>query len=790
MLRELRRSPGFAAVAVLTLGLGIGSNTAIFSIVNTVLLEPLRYPEPDRVVMLGTRFLETGRLHPRMTGGDLVDIYQSQRVFEALSKFSGGEIGVQLGDHAEFTGVFFVDTTFFGVYGVSPLRGRFFQEGDAKQAAVVSAQFARRNFGSADAAVGRTLSVEGVTYQVAGVTPEGFSAPRSGSDVWIAWPKQPANLNRTAYNYSATARLQRGVSMEAAQAQMDTIAARLAAAYPDSNKTKGFAVTSLKEQMVGPVRTMLLFLLGAVSLVLLIACANVANLLLARATARSREFAVRVALGASRWQILRQLAAENAVLGLLGGGVGLLLVWAGLNAMLRLAPQIPRMDEVRIDPMVLLFAMMVSLVSSVLFGLAPALEACRANLNDALKQGGMRGLLGSGSQRIRKTLVVAEVALSVTLAVGAGLLFRSFLALNSAELGFRTEGILVMYTHVPAEGLANHIAASRHFEYLFGSLGQLPGVKSVAAAMGLPTGRYGSNGLYAIEGVHRMVPGEKMPSAGFRLATPGYFSTMGIPVKRGRDFSERDQYEAPFVAIISETLVRQSFPNEDPIGKRIKCGLDSDKWMTVIGVVGDVRQSSPAATPQPELYMPVPQHPFFANELQVVLRTEGNPSLLAPAVEQRMRQMSPSAALKFNTMEGMVSESIATPRFRTFLVGLFASVALLLAMAGIYGVMNYLVAQRTSEFGLRMALGADPSDVLSSTMGQAVRLTALGLALGVAFSFAAHRLVESMLYGLKPMDGVTYGGVLIVVMLVACSAAAIPAWRATRIDPIVALRNE
>ncbi len=790
MLRELRRSPGFVTIAVLTLGLGIGANTAIFSIVNSVLLSPLRYPEPDRVVALGTNLSEIGRRTPRITGGDFVDIRANQRSFEALSKYSGGELGVQLNDHAEFTGVFMVDTEFFRVYGVAPAAGRFFQTEDIERGVVVSPRFARRNYGSVEGALGKTLSVESKTYVVVGVSPAGFAAPRTAADVWIAWKTQPANLNRTAYNYYVVGRLMRGVTLETAQAQLDTIAASLASSYPDSNKAKGFTLTPLKEQMVGPVRTMLLFLLGAVSLVLLIACANVANLLLARATARSREFAVRVALGAGRGQILRQLAMENAVLGLMGGGFGLVLVWVGLNAMLRLAPQLPRMDEVRVDPVVLAFTMLVSLTASVLFGLAPALEACRGNLNDALKQGGMRGLLGSGSQRVRKMLVVVEVALSVTLAVGAGLLFRSFLALNAAELGYRTEGIAVMYTHVPAYGLSNVIAATRHFEFLFGELGKMPGVRSVAGAMGLPTGAYGSNGMYGVEGVHRMMPGEKMPSAGFRLASPGYFTTMGIGLKSGRDFNERDQYDAPFVAIVSEALVRQSFPNEDPIGKRIKCGLDSDKWMTVVGVVGDVRQSSPAARPEPELYMPFQQHPYHANELQVVIRTDGDAAALIPAVEQRMRQLSPSAAVKFKTMEGMVSESIATPRFRTFLVGLFAGVALLLAMAGIYGVMNYLVAQRTSEFGLRMALGADAGDVLGATMGQAMKLTLIGLAIGVVMSMAAHRLLESMLFGLKPMDSVTYVGVLGVVMAVACAAAGLPAWRATRIDPIVALRNE
>ncbi len=791
--RTLTKSPGFALVAVVTLALGIGANTAIFSIINGVLLSPLPYPDANRIVTVSTYSKPTGRQTPRLTGGDLVDIRGDGQIFEALSSYYGGEMGVQLHDRAEFTGAFFVNPDFFRVFGAKPAAGRRLEANDLDRAAMVSLAFAERNFASATNALSQTVSIENRTYQIAGVLPGGFGFPAQ-ADVWVLSPQTPENLNRTAYNYPTVAKLKAGVTLESANAHLDTIGARLSRAFPDSNVNKSFTATPLRDQLVGPVRGTLYFLMGAVALVLLIACTNVADLMLARASARSREMAVRVALGARRWQIIRPLLVESAVLALAGGALGLLLAQFGTDLLLRVSAgriPLPRLNEIRVDRVVLAFVTGVSLLSSLLFGLTPAWQATRLDPQDALKQGGSRGLVGGRSPRLRNALVVAQIALSFVLAVGAGLLLRSFAALTNVPLGYRTDGILVMYAHMPAHTLPEFLAVGRSFENLFGQLSALPGVTSVAGAMGLPTGQYSSDGSYAVEGKQIFATGQKLPHAGFRLASPAYFATMAIPLTRGRDFSARDRYDALPVAIVSEALARESFPNENPIGKRLQCGLDSvGKWMTIVGVVGDVRQNSPASTPEPELYMPLQQHPYLANELQVVIRTPLDPNSLAGAVRRRVRAMNPETAMKFTTMEAMVAGSVAKPRFQTFLIAAFAGLALLLAMVGVYGVLSYVIAQRTSEFGLRVAMGASPADVVGLVLRGALRLAAAGLAIGLLLSLAANRVMASMLFELKPTDALTYAAVLIAVTPVILLAAAIPAWRAVRVDALTALRQE
>jgi putative ABC transport system permease protein len=789
-VRTLRKTPTFTAVATLTLALGIGTTTAIFSVVNGVLLAPLPYPDPHRIVTLQTRPKQTGRLTPRLTGGDLVDIRFLTQAFEALSSYQGGEINVQLGDRAEFTGTYLVDPDFFQVFRAKPADGRLLEPGDQDRAAVVAQAFAQRNFGSGRAALGQTLRIDNRAYEIAGVLPPGFQFPR-GAEVWIPAPPTPTNLDRTAYNYPTIARIQPGVPLDTAQAQLDTLGAQLATAFPDSNRAKTFTALPLQEQMVGQVRSTLWFLMGAVGLVLLISCANVANLLLARATTRSREMAVRAALGAGRGRLIRQLLAETAVLALLGGALGLLLAHGGIDLLVRLAPDnLPRLGEIRLNRPVLAFAALASTLAGLLFGLLPAWQASRVDLNQALKQGNAQGTAAGGEGQLRNTLVVAEISLSFVLAIGAGLLFRSFEALSAVPLGFSSNGILVMYASAPARGLAEHLQAARFFQGLYADLAALPGVRSVAGAMGLPAGGYGSNGAYAVEGRHIFAPGQNLPDAGFRLASPGYFATLGIPLLRGREFTTRDRYDAPFVAVVSESLAKQSFPNEDPIGRRLRCGLDSPNWMTVVGVVGDVRQQSPASAPGPELYMPLEQHPYYANEVQVALRTAVDPGTLVAAVRQKVHDRNPEVATRFTTLETMVANSIATPRFRTFLVAVFAGLALSLAMAGVYGLMTYVVSQRTAELGIRMALGASPADLLRLILGRAALLAAVGLGLGLALSAAAHRLLAGLLFGLKPTDALTYATVLVAIGLVTLAAAAAPAWRATRIDPVRALRDQ
>ena len=788
-LRTLRNNPGFAAVAVLTLALGIGANTAMFSVVDGVLLKPLEYPNAARIVALQTSWPQRGKSTWRTTGGDVVDLRSATTDLQELTYYIGGQMGVQLADHAEFVGTYMVAPNFFRVFGTAPAFGRELEANDVKRGAVVGLGFAQRNFGSGAAALRQTLHMEGVSYEIVGVMPAGFGFPRE-AQVWLAMSPQPDNLNRTAYNYRSLGLMKPGTTLASVNAQLRAIGSRLEAAYPDSNRNKTFVAAPLQEELVGSVRTTLYLLMAAVSLVLLIACANVANLMLARATSRSREMAVRAALGASRAAIARQLLVESAVVALAGGFLGVLLANAGTSVLLRVAGHtaLPRSGDVRVDWSVFLFAMAASLAASFLFGLSPAWQASRVDLQDALKQAG-RGTVSGSSARLRDALVIAQVALSFVLAIGAGLLFRSFLAMSSVDLGFRTQGMLMMYAHDPARTLEDHLKAGRFFAELPQQLRQLPGVSSAAAAMGVPTGQYGSNGSYVIDGQNFDAPGTK-PQAIFSLSGPGYFSTMGIPLLRGRDFNDGDTYDRLFVAVISESLARQSFPGTDPIGHTIECGLDSPKWMTIVGVVADVRQESPASKPGPALYMPLQQHPYYANEVEVVMRTAVPPASLIDAVRAKVQGANSQIAMKFTTLEALVSDSVATPRLRTMLAGLFAGLALLLAMAGMYGVMSYATTQRIPEFGVRMALGAAPRDVVRLVLRRAAIMAGAGIAIGLALALFATRVISSMLFGLKTTDAVTYGGVLLAVMPILLLAASVPAWRAARVDPLQALRNE
>jgi putative ABC transport system permease protein len=794
-LRTLAKNPGFAATAIVTLALGIGATTAMFTVVDGVLLKPLRYRDADRIVALSTVFTNRGRTIPRLTGGDYVDIRADTDIFESIASYYGGEMGVQVADRAEFVGAILVNTEFMHLFGVTPLAGRLFNADDAQQSAIVSATFATRNFGRAENAVGQRLHLEDRTYAIVGVLPVSFQFPER-AEVWVAAARQPYNVNRTAYNFRVVARLRQGVAVESANAKLSTLATQLAAAYPDSNSNKSFSVRSLREQLVVPVRTTLFVLMGAVGLVLLIACANVANLLLARATARSREMAVRAALGASRWQVIRQLLAESLVLALAAGILGVVIASIATDALLLRGGNsvgLPRLADVTIDWRVLLFAIGLCGVSSVVFGLAPAFEASRVNLSDALKQAGARGVLGGHFASLRGALVVAQIALSFVLVIGAGLLFRSLLTLTSVELGFRTDAMLVMYAHAPARTRAEYIRVTQFEDELFERIRHVPGVVSVAGAMGLPTGQYGSNGGYVLEGQGTMEHhAPELPQAIFSLSSAGYFSTLGIPLLRGRDFTDRDRTDSTPVAIVSEALAQQSFPNEDPIGRRLQCGLDGEsmKWMTIVGVVGNVRQDSPASAMSAALYMPLAQHPFRANEVQVAIRTQVDPSSVVTPVQQIVREMNPEVAMKFTTMNAMVGDSVAAPRFRTTLAIAFAGLALLLAVMGVYAVMSYATAQRTGEFAIRSALGATAGAILRLVLHGAARLAVIGVLAGAALAVAAGRVLATMLFGLHSTDALTYAVVFAIVVPAVLLAAVLPAVGAARVDPLAALRNE
>jgi predicted permease len=543
----------------------------------------------------------------------------------------------------------------------------------------------------------------------------------------------------------------------------------------------------MRDDMVRNVKLTLYLLLGAVALVLLIGCANVANLLLARATARTREIAIRAAVGASRGRIVRQLIVESMVLALIAGAAGLLLAKWGSDALVALAPgNVPRLAESGIDGWVLAFTLGISVIASLLFGLAPALQISRVDLNEALKQGANRAMGGKGG-RTRATLVVVEVALSVVLLAGAGLLIRSFVALHHVALGFRPEHVLVMESSVPASNLADARRATRFYKDLMADLATLPGVSAVGGVRNTP-GIVWSNGGYFIGHMGKFT--SAMPNAVLSVVTPGAFAALGIPLKRGRDFNASDTYDAPFTAVINEALARKSFPGQDPLGRTIYCGLDSMKPMKIVGVVGDIRQYGPAVEPAPEIIMPYEQHPQPSTALNIVVRASAAGSALWGPIQRKVRAHSAEVPVKFTTMEDLLSENTASPRFRTLLLGLFAAIAVCLAMAGVYGVVAYTVGQRASEIGLRMALGADTGDVLRLILRQGMALTGIGLAVGLVAAVAATRVVASMLFEVKASDPVTYVGVAAVLGIVSLAASYIPARRAARVDPASALRQD
>jgi predicted permease len=789
-MRMLLRAPAFTIVATITLALGIGATTAIFSVVDAVLLKPLRYPDADRIERLLTHWTNTGHDGSQLSGPDFVDVRERAHVFDALSVFWGGEIGVGARDQAEIVGTWFVNATFFDVFRVAPVAGRTFRPDDVGRTAVVSSAYARRRFGTAAAAIGRTLSIDTRVYEIAGVMPAGFHFPEL-ADIWVPVADQPDNMNRSAHNYAVVGRRRAGVSRVTSDAAMAALSRQLATAYPDTNSHKTIVAVPLQERMVGPLRGTIGLLAGAVALLFLIACANVANLLLARASVRSREIALRSALGAARGRILRQLTVESLLLAAIGGALGVALAFTTTAVLVRLAPvSLPRLDEIAVDRTVLLFAAALSVVASVIFGLVPAWHASRTDLRDRLGSGGARSTTAGGSARARTLLAVGEIGLAVVLAIGGGVLFRSFVALTTVALGYHTSDVLVVQAHLPTtDDLADQRRAVARFERLFPVLSGVPGVRSVSAAAGLPMSMLGSNGYFAVEGRHVFAAGQTLPYANFRLASPDFFKTMGIPLRRGRAFTVRDGYDDPFVAIVSESLAREVFPGEDPIGHRVQCGLDSLKYMTIVGVVADIREQ-PGAAPTAELYMPVAQHPGHGTVVELVLRTDVPPASIVESVRATIRRADPEVATKLTTFESRAEDAVALPRFRTWLVGAFAGLALLLAVAGVYGLLTYLTEQRTPELGVRMALGAGPGTIVGLVLARALRIAAAGLAIGLVLSLAASRALSSLVFGTKAADPWTYGIVLAAVAAVTIAAAAVPAWRASRIDPLTVLREQ
>ncbi len=797
-LRMLAKNRGFTAVAVLTLALGIGANTAIFSVVNAVLLRPLSYRDPDRIVTL-TNPPTTGKvitaLDARLVSiPNFQDWHDQSSSFEAMAYYQGGEAGVTVGSAAEYAEVTRVSPEFFRVFAVEPVLGRLFTAEEAEAggsgALVISYAYWQSHFGGDPQALGQTVGGLGRPLPIVGVLPPSFRFPDK-TDLWYPVNtifREPTANFRGGRNYSAVGRLKSSVSLEQAQSEMTLIGGRLEREYPEFDKGRTVAVTRMRDKMVGDVRLTLYLLLGAVGVVLLIACANTATLLLGKATVRSREVAVRAALGASRQRLVRQLVTESLLLALFAGSLGLLLAYWGSGALVALAPtDLPRLSEISVDRWVLAFTIGTSIITSLLFGLVPAFHAARVDLSEALKQGGRRMVSGAGMVRLRGVLVVAETSLAVVLLSAAGLLLKSFAALQSVDLGFRPKKVLTMKATVPAPTPS----ARQFFEDVLPQIRALPGVLAAGATMALP-GQIGSmaTGPYFFDHLPPQQDWPAAPSAVISVVAPGTFRALGIPLKSGRDFNDGDGSDKPLVAVVNEALVRRSLSGENPIGKTVFCLFDSGKPMTIIGVAGDVRERGPAREPMPGCYIPYLQHEFNGETLSIVVRTTGNPSGLEETLRRLANKTSPTVPMKFTTMEAMLYENVATPRFRTLLFGVFAVLAVCLAMAGVYGVMVYTVRLRSNEFGLRMALGASTGSVLRLVLRQALTLVSIGVAIGLAIALGVGRLFTSVLFEVKPTDPLTFVAVALLLAAVAMLASYIPARRATKVDPMVALRYE
>ena len=792
-LRNLVRQPTFALTAMLTLALGIGASTAMFGVVNAVLLRPLPFPEPDRIVVVTNFWLKSGTRGQNVSWQDFGDWKEQSRSFSALGRYWGGETSVSVQGAGTYANVYRVTPGVFEALGVTTSMGRMLTaeeiNGGGPLAAVITDAFWRQRFNGDPAAVGSSVKFDERVYTIVGVLAPGQRYPVR-ADIY-APEIGTQRSTRSGHNYRTVGRLKEGVTVVQANAELVAIAEGLAAAYPNTNAGKSASVLPLKELLVGDSGRTLYLLLAAVGMVMLIACANVASLLLARSAGREREMVVRAAVGAGRGRLFRQLITESVVLALAAAACGIWLAHLGVLALTALAPaDLPRLHETRVDGTVLMFALAVALAASVLFGLAPALQVSQVQLVDGLRQGGKGTAIGSRGAWARSLFVVAEIALAVVLVFGASLLARSLAALSAVDLGFAPEQLIVLITTVPVRGIDDAPRATAFYRDLLAEVRTMPGVGAAAAVTSLPTA-IRSNGGYAIEGRSSFELGVRLPQALFIVSTPEYFRTLKVPLMAGRDFNDGDTNGAPLVAIVNEALVRTSFPGEDPVGRRIQCGLDRLDFMTIVGVAADVRTAGPSRPAEPEIYMPFEQHPGPASALNIVVRTDAaNPLMLGDTITRAIRQRNPDVPVRTTTMTGTLERAAATPRFRTVLLGAFAAVALLLALAGVYGVMAYSVSQRLPELGLRVALGASPRSIMTLVLGQGGRLAAAGLATGIGLSLLASRLLEGLLFNVTPRDPLMLATVSIAVALAMLAACIVPGRRAVRVDPMIALRAE
>jgi putative ABC transport system permease protein len=792
-IRGLLKNPGFAVVAVLTVALGVGANSTIFSFVNGILLRPLPYQEPARLALLDETSPSQGMTSMGVSFPNFLDWRERNHVFEDIAAYdTGGYNLIGWGEPEQLPGSA-VSSGLFEILGVAPIQGRTFtaeeDRPDHDTVVILSDGLWQRRFGSDPAIIGQTITLNNRPRTIIGVMPPGFKFPEI-ADLWLPLALDTKRYTRTDHGLGAIARLKSGVTLEQAQAEMSTIAVGIEAENPITNQGLGVNVFNLRDGLTGDYRKALLILLGVVGFVLLIACANVANLLLARASARQKEVALRAALGASRWRLFRQLLTESLLLGTMGGALGLVLTLWGLDLLLAAIPiKLPFWMKFSLDGRVISFTIGISLLTGLVFGVVPALAASKPNLNEILKEGG-RSAASGGRRGLRNLLVVAEVALSLVLLAGAGLMMRSFLHLQQINPGLNPQNVLTMQVGLPRAKYPQPERRIAFFQQLLERVQTQPGVQVAGAVSNLPLSGSAWGRSLTVEGRALLSVGEA-PMINHCVITPNYFRAMGIPVLMGRDFAEADSQDAAKVTIIDERLAREYWPDESPLGKRVRFGPpeNNEPWHTIVGVVGEVRHERLDLATRKTVYIPYPQIPVGSMTLAV--RTTTAPESLTSAVQGQVRELDPDQPVtNVITMAKTLSSSLWQTRLYTILFGIFACVALILASVGIYGVMSYSVTQRTHEVGIRMALGARQSDVLSMIVRQGMSLIIAGIGVGLIGAFLLTRVMAGLLYDVSATDPLTFFLISLVLAGVALVACAVPARRATKVDPIVALRYE
>lgn len=807
-LRQLIKHPAFTLVAVLTLAIGIGANTAIFSVVDAVLLRPLPYPEQERIVEL-RELSETGRPMP-FAEPNLTDLRARSHSFDAIANYSAWPEAVAGGSEPVRTNVCMVSREFFRVLAVRPVVGRFFSadtQREGNEVVVISYGFWQRMLGGQTNLAGTALRFANRSFVVVGVLPPDAAFPL-GTDVWLPVEPSPPNTSRTAHNWRVLARLRDGVSPAQAGAEIGEMGRQLKREYGSLTDAASFGLAPLRERMVKDLRGVLLVLSGAVGLLLLIACSNVANLLLVRTTARRKEIALRAALGASPIRLVRQFIAESLLLTLIAGALGVLFAFWAVDLIVGLyGGNLPAAGHIGVNLPVLLFTLAVTLLTGLVLGFVPALHASAHQLQAGLHEAGRGQSASRGNRRIRDALIVAQIALTLMLLVAAGLLGRSFQRLLEVDPGFRPESAVAMTVSMPRpEDAASQRRLAQIYQQVLARLEVLPGVSAAGGINALPMSGMGANGTFIVQSGSKpaetmeelshqfdaLTPAERARDAEYRVASAGYFSAMSIPLIRGRFFRDADGPDTPHVALVSQSLAKRSWPNEDPIGRQIQYGnMDGDlRLLEVVGVVGDVRDDGLDVDIRPTIYVNYVQRSAAAAQFSFVARGQGDAATLSAALRREAVAVNPDMPVKMQTLKQVVAGSLDQRRFSMVIVAVFASTALLLAMVGLYGIMAFVASERTPEIGIRMALGAQRGDVLRMILRQSFTLVLLGLVLGLLGAFGATRLLANLLYGVNANDATTYGAVILLMSGAALLASYIPAHRATGVDPIVALRAE